>query len=188
MQDSFQPQPPLGEYGSYQPRARSGAPVWLWLLLGGGLLICLPCGGGLIWVIYLGVYGPETTVYAGNEVPNRFIATMKDVGALDEEEDVLYFYSDAMSDVRNGFYFVSDKKVAIYTEAAGGTPLTVVRFEEIADLELYRNESFFEDSRITLQLKDGRPVSFPVSSETGGDQRFFDAIKSRTETGDTNNR
>ena len=181
MQDSFQPQPPIGQSESHQPPARSGSRVWLWLLLGGGLLVVLPCGGCLAWIVYLGVYGPETSVYAGNQVPNRFIRLMKNAGALEDDEEILYFYSDGLSDIRNGFYFVSDKKVAIYAQAAGGSPLRVVRFAEIADLDLYRDQSFFTDSRITLELNDGRPVSFPVSSEAGGDQRFFDAIKSRVD-------
>jgi len=56
-----------------------------------------------------------------------------------------------------------------------------VRFDEIADLTLDRDESFFVDSQITLELKDGQPVSFPVSSEVGGDERFFDAIKTRVD-------
>ena len=185
MDSAFRPTPPVGEYETYQGPPQGGSRTWLWLLLAGGVFGVLVCGGFLAWVVYLGVYGPETSVYAGNQVPNRFITVMKDVGALEDDETILYFYSDAMTDIRNGFYFVSDKKVGIYTKAAGGSPLTVVHFDEIVDLDLYRNESFFEDSRITLELQDGRPISFPVSSETGGDQRFFDAIQARVGPGDS---
>lgn len=178
MQDTYPSQPPFGKDAAYPPQPR-GSRVWLWLLLGVGAFVALACSGGLAGLVYLGVYCPETSVYTGNQVPARFIATMKDVEALDEGENLLYFYSDAMTDIRQGFYFVSDKKVVIYSEAAGESPLTVVRFEEIDDLVLDRDESFFEDSQITLELKDGRPVSFPVSSETSGDQRFFEAIQTR---------
>ena len=178
MNDPFQPGPPMGGFGGYQPPPNRSR-VWLWLLLGGGALLALLCGGCLIWVVYIGMHGPETSVYAGNEVPNEFIKVMRNVGALDNDEHILYFYSDGMTDIRDGFYFVSDKKVAIYAKEVGGSPLKVARFDEIVDLQLYRNESFFEDSQITLELKNGRPISFPVSSETGGDERFFNAIKTR---------
>ena len=60
-----------------------------------------------------------------------------------------------------------------------GTPLTVVPFEEIATVELFRDESFFMDSTIVIELRDGTPISFPVSSESDGDIRFFEAIEDR---------
>lgn len=163
----------------FEPRHRGGRPLWFWLLVGTGLVVILSCGGIVVWAMYIGTVGPDTSVYTGNQVPARFTNTMRSVGALDDDETIFYFYSDAMSDIRGGFYFVSDKKVVIYSESAGGVPLTVVQFDEIADVDLYRNESFFEDSQITLELKDGRPISFPVSSELDRDQRFFDTIKSR---------
>ena len=126
----------------------------------------------------MGVYGPDTFVYTGNQVSARFIATKKDVRALDDGETISFFFSDGVTDIHSGFYFVSDKKVAIYARATK-PPLIVVRFDEIADLELDRNESFFEDSYVLLTLKDGMVVSFLVSSEVDRDRRFFDAINSR---------
>jgi hypothetical protein len=137
------------------------------------------CAGILGALMYMGTVGPETSVYAGNQVPKRYVETMKSVGALEQGETILYFYSDAMTDIRNGFYFVSDRKVAVYSQDAGGEPLTVVRFDEIADLDISRTDTFFEDSVITIELEDGRPVSFPVSGEADGDQRFFEAIQDR---------
>lgn len=185
MQDPVQNRPPgaeYGEFGEYQPPRRRSGLRWLVFLLGGvALFALLSCGGCMIWVIYLGTYGPETSVYAGNEIPNRFIETMKSVGALEEGETILYFYSDALTDIRDGFYYVSDRRVVVYSQAAGGSPLTTVAFEEIAEMNLDRDESFFTDSQITLGLKDGRPLSFPVSSDVGGDQRFFEAIETRVD-------
>jgi hypothetical protein len=69
--------------------------------------------------------------------------------------------------------------VVVYIEGAGESPLTVVQFDEIVDMDLRRDESFFIDSEISLDLADGRTISFPVSSEVEGDQKFFDAIKER---------
>jgi len=183
MQDPSQHQASMPEYGGHgepRPTRRRIGLGWLSLVIGGvAFLGVISCGGCGIWFVYLGTYAPETSVYAGNEVPNRFIETMKSVGALEEGETILYFYSDALTDIRDGFYFVSDRRVVVYAEAAGGSPLTTVGFDEIAELDIVRDESFFTDSQITLELKDGRPVSFPVSSEVGGDERFFEAIEER---------
>ena len=85
-----------------------------------------------------------------------------------------------MTDIRDGFYFISDRKVVIYSEGTGDSPLTAIPFDDIIDVALYRNKSFFEDSEITLHLEDGQVLSFPVSSEYHRDQQFFDAIHDRT--------
>ena len=62
-----------------------------------------------------------------------------------------------------------------------GSTLTVVEFDQIADLTFDRDELFFTDLQITLELKDGRPISFPVSSEVNRDEKFFETIQKRVE-------
>ena len=162
----------------HQPKPRKSR-LWLWLLAGVGGFIIIVCAGLVGFIIYAGT-GPDTSVYTGNQVPQRFIETMKSVNAMDDDESLLFFYSDGFRDIKDGFYFVSDKKVVVYFDDAAGPPLTIIQFDEIADLELARNESFFVDSQITLILDDGSAVSFPVSSEFGKDKKFFDAIERRT--------
>jgi hypothetical protein len=164
------------------PGPRSGR-VWVWVLVAVGGVTMLLCGGVVAWVVYLAAYGPETSVYTGNQVPRRYIEIMKSVGALDDDETILYFYSDAMTDIRDGFYFVSDKKVVVYVQSAE-EPLTVVHFDEIAMSELRHSDALFTDGEITLMLKDGRPISFPVSGESGKDQKFLDAIRQRMGKGE----
>ncbi len=129
--------------------------------------------------MYVGAYGPETSVYPGDKVPSRFTDTMKEVGALEEGEEILFFYSDGFTDILDGFYFVSDQRVVIYSPLAPGEPLTSISFDEIAELEIYRDESFLSDSEITLTLDNGEYVFVPVSSELGRDRKFFDAIIKR---------
>ena len=154
---------------------------WIWLVAGVGVLTfsCVGCVG---WLGYVGMNGPETSIYAGNEVPRRFLDIMRDVGALDADETPLYFYSDAFLDIRKGFSFVSDRKVATYS-SLHQPALTVIDFDDIAQLTLYRNESLFFDSELVIELQDGTPIRFPLSSEQDGDNRFHDAIESRLPTG-----
>ncbi|MEX0655564.1 MAG: hypothetical protein WD534_14755 [Phycisphaeraceae bacterium] len=158
------------------PARRRGMPWWGWLLVGIGAVVFLPCLTCVGWIAYVGAVGPETSVYVGNQTPNRFIDIMHDVGALEADEQLQYFYSDAVTDIRNGFYFVSDRHVVIYMEDAGGDPLTIIPFSEIADVTLSRDESFLIDSQIDLERTDGRWFSFPVSSEHDRDVRFHEAI------------
>jgi len=151
----------------------------IWIALAVGLCCVLPCGSGLAWVMYIGAVGPDTSVYTGNQVPKRYVETMKTVGALEPGENILYFYSDAMTDIRDGFYFVSDRKVAVYTSESGDEPLTAIKFDVIDDVDISRSDTFPEDSEVTLTLKGGDEVSFPLSQENDKDQKFVDAIKAR---------
>jgi hypothetical protein len=161
--------------------SRGSSPL-RWLVLSLAIVVGMSfftCAG---FVVYLGAVGPETSVYPGNLVPKRFITTMRDVGALEDGEQIDFFYSDGFTDIRNGFYFVSDRKVAIYAEEAGETPLTAVSFDQIVDAHLVRDTSFIDDSEIVLELDDGRVLPFPVSSERDRDILFHEAIVRRLAT------
>ena len=158
---------------------REGPPTWIWIVGGGCGLLSLLVALLVLFFFVAGEYGPETDVYAGNEVPGRFLDAMREVGALEPEERIDYFYSDGFLDIRSGFCFVSDRRVVAYRKDRGDQALTSVRFDEIADAELQRDESFFVDSQLTLDLKEGGVVSFPVSSEHEGDVRFYQAVRAR---------
>ena len=165
---------------SLEPPAAHRSWRVLWWFLGGiAAATIIGCGGMIAYIGYIGAYGPDTAVYTGNRIPTRFIQTMKEVGALDQDEQILFFYSDAMTDIRDGFYFVSDQRVVIYSTVTDGDPLTLIPFDEIAEVEIYRNESFLMDSEITLTMQDEAILSFPVSSEYDRDQMFFEAIQER---------
>ena len=84
-----------------------------------------------------------------------------------------------MTDITEGFYFVSDRKVAVYIGDSGQSPLTTAAFNEIVSADMIRNESFFEDSQITLETTGDYDLYFPVSSEHDRDLKFLEAIQSR---------
>ena len=178
MSEPMSPNPAPPPAPAPLPPARSGTPKWLLFVGGGCGLLLLLFAVMMAFFFYIGLRGPETDVYAGNEVPSRFVKTMRGVGALEPDERLTYFYSDAMTDIRDGFYFVSDRRVVVYIEDAG-VQLTSVDFDRIADVDLDREESFFIDSQMTIELEDGSVVAFPVSSENEGDVRFYETIRKR---------
>lgn len=156
---------------------RQRNPVILWLLGIGGFFVlsCCGCGGFFVWAI---ARGPDITVYSGRAVPERFVDTMRDVGALEPDETLLFFYSEALLDIKSSFSYVSDRKVVYYSDSLSPA-LAAVTFDEVDTVELFRDESFFIDSELVLNLEDGTVLSFPVSSDNDGDVRFADAIKAR---------
>jgi hypothetical protein len=169
--------PPIVPPGPFPPQRKRGVPWWGWALIVIGVLGLLSCGGIVALLAYIGSEGPDTKVYAGNEVPAKFVQVARDLGLLDEGETVRFFYSDALTDIREGFYFSTDKKVVIYVKSAA-TPATIVPYERIADTELVSGTSWMEDGTITLELVDDTVISFPVSAEGGRDKRFHESIVS----------
>ena len=147
--------------------------------IGGGAIAVVVCGGIISFFAYIAAVGPETSVYTSNRIPSRFLRTIESIGALDKDEKIQFFYSDALTDIRDGFYFVSNKKVVLYSQTTD-SPLTKISFKDIMDVDMIRDESFFEDSEITLYLHDGQVHSFPVSSEHDRDKQFLNAIKNQS--------
>jgi hypothetical protein len=172
------PYPPQTGYAPFPPpRPKRRIPVWGWVLIVIGGVVALSCGGFLTFAWYIGTVGPDTKVYTGNEVPKRFTDTARQLKLLDAGEQVKFFYSDALKDVREGMYFATDKKVVVYI-ADAEKPTTVVPYEKIQDASFTKGSGMLEDSSITLTLEDGSVVAFPVSTEGGRDKLMFDAIES----------
>ena len=135
----------------------------------------LACGGAFGFLVYVGVEGPDTSVYVGSSVPKKYLDTARAVNALEDGEQVEYFYSDQLMDIRGGFYMTTDRRVVVYREEVG-EPLLAMPYSDIARADLSRDESFFEDSQIELELKNGQLVMFPVSSEHDRDVHVHEKI------------
>lgn len=124
---------------------------------------------------------PDTSVYLGNQVPKKYMKEIRDLGLLEENETIKYFYSDALFDIKEGLYFVTNLKLVAYC-SEWEEPETIVPFNEITFLNVVYNESFYEDSFIMLETEYGLELEFPVSSEKGRDKDFFNYLLSKSKT------
>jgi hypothetical protein len=174
-------------YGSYPqypgyrapqtPTPRKGKlPWWGWALIITGGCIVLFCGGGAAILMYIGSSGPDTKVYTSNEVPAKFMKTIEQLGLLEAGEQIRFFYSDALTDITDGFSFVSDRKVVVYNKDAS-TKATIVPFKKIRDASMKKGTGTLDDSTVSLTLDDDSIVSFPLSVEEDRDNMVLDAIK-----------
>jgi len=124
----------------------------------------------LVFFIMAGM-GPETFVVAGKQLPSRYLNTLRNLELLDKDERVAFFYSDALMNIKDGLYFVSDKKIAAYSKD-WEPPAITADFDSIIELSFQQYDSFWDDSVIWIRTKDQTEFSILVSSEQGGDQRF----------------
>ena len=139
--------------------------------------VCATC-------LYVGAVGPDTKVMSGRQVPARFLAQIRKLEVLEPDEQIRYFYSDALVNIEEGFYLLTDRKVVVYSRTYE-EPAVLVPFHEIEEIDAAFSDTWLDDSWITLTLTDGTLVSFPASSEGGGDHKMYDTLKKHIETEQT---
>ncbi len=142
-------------------------------MLGGAFVVGAVVLLGLL--VYIGTVGPDIKVLPGPQVPKRFVEKIDKLAVLEPDEQIRFFYSDALVDIEEGFYLLTDRKVVVYSNRFV-EPAILVPFEEIESVEIAYDDSFWTDSQITLYLSDATYVYFPVSSEVGGDKLFHKAL------------
>ena len=131
-----------------------------------------------IGLVYIGIVGPETFVVSGKQVTKRHLQEIRALGLLDADEAIRYFYSDGLLDIREGLYLVTAKKLVVYS-SEWENPAVIIPFGEIVALAIEYNDDWLEDSYVSVTLTDGSEVLFPLSSERGGDKKFYEYLQSR---------
>jgi len=158
-------------------QTRSSWVKWLVALLVG---FALSVGALFGTCVYVGMQGPDTKVLAGRQVPARFVDQIRGLGILDADERIEYFYSDALVNIENGLYLVTDRSVIVYSREFE-EPAIITPLGDITGVDAEFSDDWIEDSIVTITLKDGSDVSFPVSMEGGGDHRVVDFIRNKIE-------
>ena len=120
---------------------------------------------------------PETYVYKGNEVPERFLKTIKSLDLLEQGEELKYFYSDGIWDIKRGMYCVTDKGMVLYSSSREA-PKAKIDFEDVYKVEVEYNPSHFEDSYLTVYSEE-KVELIPLSSEKGRDRECIEYILSK---------
>jgi len=147
-----------------------GRAIWYTLLVG--------VVGGFAVLVYFAAMSPETAVIPGRQVPVKYLSQIKKLNLLEPNEQIQYFYSDAMGDIRKGLYLVTDQRVVIYSTTYG-QPAILVPYAQIKDVQASFSDSWVDDTTIVLQLRDDSSVSFPASMEGGYDRAIVDFIKGK---------
>ncbi len=64
-----------------------------------------------------------------------------------------------------------------WSTAEWAEPETIISLDEITDLSVNYNSSFFEDSMVFVSTASGIETTFPISSEHGLDKKFVEALQ-----------
>lgn len=132
----------------------------------------------LIYLIIFTVYfSPEAEVISGKDLQDQYLDFVWEQEIVDRSEEIQYWYSDGVLDFTEGFYLFTDKKVVVFCDE-WEEPASIISYSQIIDIEFEQNSSDLEDSQITLLLTDDYDydIHFPVASDNGGDQIFYDQL------------
>ncbi len=141
-----------------------------------GLLLLLVIGT----ISYIGYMAPSTRVLPGRQIPARHAARINGLVPLDPDERIQFFYSDALIDIADGFYMLTDRRLVIYSSAYE-EPQVTIPFSAISDIDAEFSETWIDDSLIWVFLDDDSYLAFPASPEGGGDRRMFALLRQSVE-------
>ena len=128
---------------------------------------------------YFAYSSPETYIYSGHQVPRKFLHEIRSLDLLEEDEKIKYFYSDAIFNIKEGMYFVPGRNITLYSEK-WKKPVTIIKLENITKIDVEYDDTFWTDSFVSIETKDGLEVSFPLSSEKGRDKKFMQYLRLNT--------
>ncbi len=126
-------------------------------------------------LIYVGVTGPQTSIYPGNQLPAKFQNEVRSLKLVDESDKIRFFYSDGMLDIKDGMYFVTNQNLVLYSNQ-WNPPAIIIPMNKITAIEPTYHDSFFDDSMVFVSTTDGESFVFPLSSEYRLDRKFVEYL------------
>ncbi len=100
---------------------------------------------------------------------------IRSLNLIEKDEQIIYFYTDAMFDITSGLYFVTERNLVLYSNA-WEAPEIIIPLDQIDSVDVEYDDSFWNDTNVYVTTYAGMEVSFPVSSENGLDRKFVEVL------------
>ena len=151
-------------------------------MVGGCLLLLLGC---FVWAMTTGRIA-DTKLLPGNKLPPSVTRQVSTSAKLKPGEQVLYFYSTAMTPTGDG-NILTNRRVISYVDDGTNAWVSSIALDSVASFDFDRSDSWLEDSVLTVIAEDGTQLVLYLSIEGDGDIRFVDALRSSTGLTGTDN-
>lgn len=162
---------------------------------GAGRKILIGCGAGCTLILAL-VFGlvayvawqlgsgawPDTAVTAGADLPEFVDELLVENQILEPGEQIIYFYSIAITDYLADGNVLTDRRVISYTRDAGELSVSSATFAEILLIEPEYGEGAFEDTGLMVETED-EFFFLLLSTEDGQDRVFIEELERRIARG-----
>jgi len=119
---------------------------------------------------------PDSAAVPGHELREETLGMLRESGVLGEDEEVLYYYSDAMLSFREDGNFFTDQRVVSYWIEDGDLIIEEATYPEITDITTVFNDGFFENTDVWVERLDGDSFYLAVGNESGRDHVFVELL------------
>ena len=148
------------------------------LLVGCGVVI----GGivGLLMLVGLAIEAgsvPDANALPKGKLHPRVITQLRELGIIESDEDVQFFYSAALFSIEADGNLFTDKRAISYQKTDEQLELYSATYQEIASLEFNQRDTWVDDSTIIVTKKDGDWFALIVSTGAQGDELFFKLLE-----------
>ena len=113
----------------------------------------------------------STEALPKGKIPARQVQEIANLVGLRPNEQILYFYSAAMTVSGDGNLFTNERVVS-YTTDYGPLEVFDADYDEIESATLTRSTTWLGDSTLDVLLKDGTTITLWVSAENDRDKDF----------------
>jgi len=125
----------------------------------------------LISMILIDRFLHEGTIHTRAQIPENYIEKINELGLLETTEKIEYLYTDALFELEEGIYFVTNKHLVLFNQEWEPRGY-IIPFENIRKVEIKFDYSYINDSIMTVRTLE-HVVSFPLSSNEGKDKLFM---------------
>lgn len=161
--------------------AKSGAGKKVLIGCGAGCTLMMALVFGLlayvVWQFESGAW-PDSAVTAGEDLPEFVEELLLENQILEPGEQILYFYSMALTDYLEDGNVLTDRRVISYAMDEVKLNVSSATFEEILLIEPEYTEDFFEDTTLMVETEDEYIYLF-LSTEDGQDRAFIEELERR---------
>jgi hypothetical protein len=144
----------------------------------GAAVIVLPILAFMIFAAVIGVWGLDSKVSRGAELPERHERVVRAIAGLAPDEQILYFYSTGVFDPSEDGNLLTNRGVYSWGVDNEERWLGFARFEHIEDLDLERIDGWMEDSVLTVTAT-GAEIMLVLSPEKNRDKAFVAEARRR---------
>jgi hypothetical protein len=143
----------------------------LWYVTGGmfGVLLL-----AFIVVIVVAALGPDDEVVPGQQLKAKFVREIRDMGLLEKNEELTYFYSNAFYSIRAGSYFFTNKKVVLYNDDWEKASI-VMPYSSIAHIELVDDPSS-EERHVNIYQRPNTMFTIPLPDKGDDYKKYYELL------------
>lgn len=131
---------------------------------------------GSLCIIFVGLstfnFIPSSHAISGAKISSKNLLFLRDNGLLENDETIVYFYSDGLFSIKGEGNFYTSHSVVSYENQSGELYGGLAYYNEIKDIKVEYSNSFLDNTIITITKIDGSSFILIVSTEEQLDKIF----------------